>query len=221
MGASSLGLDDTLQSYLLEVSLHEPEACQRLREHTQTLSPGMMISSPEQVQMLLLLFRLQDASKGLEIGTFTGYTSLRLTLGMPALQMTCCDVSEEFTSIAREHWQNASVADRIDLRLAPAQQTLQEMIADGQQGYFDFAYIDADKSGYRGYVESCLELVRSGGLITIDNVLWSGSVADPEDQSEDTVALRELNAWLYQQAPGRFDLSLVPIGDGLTLLRKF
>ena len=221
MGASSLGLDDTLQSYLLEVSLHEPEACRRLREHTETLNQGMMISSPEQVQMLLLLFKLQDASKGIEIGTFTGYTSLRLTLGMPALQMTCCDVSEEFTSIAREHWQNASVADRIDLRLAPAQQTLQGMIADGQQGQFDFAYIDADKSGYRGYVESCLQLVRSGGLITIDNVLWSGSVADPEDQSEDTVALRDLNAWLYQQALAQFDLSLVPIGDGLTLLRKF
>ena len=140
---------------------------------------------------------------------------------MPALQMTCCDVSEEFTSIARAHWHNAGVADRINLRLAPAQQTLDGMIADGRQGQFDFAYIDADKSGYHGYVESCLQLVRSGGLITIDNVLWSGSVADPEDQSEDTVALRELNAWLYQQAPGRFDLSLVPIGDGLTLLRKF
>jgi len=221
MGASSLGLDATLQSYLLEVSLDEPEACRRLREHTQTLSQAMMISSPEQVQMLLLLFKLQNAGKGLEIGTFTGYTSLRLTLGMPALQMICCDVSEEFTSIAREHWQRANVAGRIDLRLAAAQQTLDGLIADGQQGQFDFAYIDADKGGYRGYVESCLELVRSGGLITIDNVLWSGSVADLEDQSEDTVALRELNAWLHQQAPGRFDLSLVPIGDGLTLLRKF
>ena len=221
MGASSLGLDDTLQSYLLEVSLHEPETCQRLREHTRTLSQAMMISSPEQVQMLLLLFKLQDASKGLEIGTFTGYTSLRLTLGMPSLQMTCCDVSEEFTNIAREHWHKAGVADRIDLRLAPAELSLQGMIAEGQQGQFDFAYIDADKTGYREYVESCLQLVRSGALIAIDNVLWSGSVADPEDQSEDTVALRELNAWLYQQAPGRFDLSLVPIGDGLTLLRKF
>ena len=135
--------------------------------------------------------------------------------------MTCCDVSEEFTSIAREHWQSAGVSNRINLQLAPAQQTLDGMIDDGQQGQFDFAYIDADKSGYRGYVESCLELVRSGGLITIDNVLWSGSVADPDDQSEDTAALRELNVWLYQQAPGRFDLSLVPIGDGLTLLRKF
>ena len=135
--------------------------------------------------------------------------------------MTCCDVSEEFTSIAREHWQSAGVSNRINLQLAPAQQTLDGMIDDGQQGQFDFSYIDADKSGYRGYVESCLELVRSGGLITIDNVLWSGSVADPDDQSEDTAALRELNVWLYQQAPGRFDLSLVPIGDGLTLLRKF
>jgi predicted O-methyltransferase YrrM len=221
MGTASLGLDATLQRYLLEVSLHEPEACQRLREHTQTLSQAMMISSPEQVQMLLLLFKLQNAGKGLEIGTFTGYTSLRLTLGMPALQMICCDVSEEFTCIAREHWQRANVAERIDLRLAPAQQTLDSMIADGQQGQFDFAYIDADKGGYHCYVETCLELVRSGGLIAIDNVLWSGSVADLEDHSEDTVALRKLNAWLYQQAPGRFDLSLVPIGDGLTLLRKF
>lgn len=221
MGASSLGLADTLQSYLLEVSLHEPEPCRQLREYTETLSQGMMISSPEQVQMLLLLFKLQEAGKGIEIGTFTGYTSLRLTLGMPELHMICCDVSEEFTNIARQHWYNAGVAERIDLRLAPAQHTLQGLIAGGQQGQFDFAYIDADKTGYRGYVESCLELVRSGGLVAIDNVLWSGSVANPENQTEDTVALRELNAWLHQQAPGCFDLSLVPIGDGLTLLRKF
>lgn len=221
MAAQSMGLGESLQNYLLEVSLDEPEACRILREHTQTLSAGVMISSPEQVQMLLLLFKLMDAGMGLEIGTFTGYTSLRLTLGIADLQMTCCDVSDEYTAIAREHWQGAGVAERIDLRLAPAQQTLAAMLADGRHGYYDFAYIDADKSGYKAYVEACFSLVRSGGLIAIDNVLWGGAVADAEDTSEDTCALRELNRWLHQQAPGRFDLSLVPIGDGLTLLRLF
>jgi predicted O-methyltransferase YrrM len=220
MAALSLGLDESLQSYLLEVSLHEPEACRRLREYTQTLASGNMISSAEQVQMLLLLCKLLNARRGIEIGTFTGYTSLRLTLGMPGLRMTCCDLSEEFTGIAREHWQSAAVDERIDLRLGPARETLAAMLAGGERESYDFAYIDADKSGYRDYVEACLQLVRRGGLVTIDNVLWGGAVIDPDDNSEDTRALRELNAWLYRQAPGRFDLSLVPIGDGLTLLRK-
>ena len=221
MSTSSIGLNDRLQNYLLEVSLHEPEDCRCLREQTQSLPDGMMISSPEQVQLLLLLVKMLEAGRGLEVGTFTGYTSLRLTLGIAALHMTCCDVSEEFTAIARQHWQAAGVAERIDLQLAPAQQTLDRLIAKGLHGSYDFAYIDADKSGYRGYVESCLELVRGGGLVMLDNVLWSGSVADPEDSSVDTVALRELNAWLFAQAPNRFDLSLIPVGDGLTLLRKY
>ena len=220
MGAQTLGLDDNLKRYLLEVSLHEPDACRELGGYTRTLAEANMISSPEQVQLLLLLLKMLGAKNGLEIGTFTGYTALRLTLGMPDLKMTCCDVSEEFTSIARDHWLAAGVVERIDLRLAPAQQTLDELLADGRHDSFDFAYIDADKTGYRGYVEASLQLVRRGGLIAIDNVLWSGSVADPEDSSDDTVALRELNAWLHRQAPAQFDLSLVPIGDGLTLLRK-
>ena len=220
MSSASLGLDDNLQNYLLEVSLHEPEACRQLREQTQALPDANMISSAEQVQLLLLLFKLLQARRGLEVGTFTGYTSLRLTLGMPALHMTCCDISEEFTDIARQHWQDAGVDARIDLQLGPAQQTLDRLIAEGQRNLFDFAYIDADKGGYRGYVKSCLELVRSGGLVALDNVLWGGSVADPQDSSADTIALREVNAWLHAQAPGRFDISLVPIGDGLTLLRK-
>jgi predicted O-methyltransferase YrrM len=221
MSTATLGLDETLQKYLLEVSLHEPEACLRLREQTLELPDANMISSPEQVQLLKLLFKMLDARNGLEIGTFTGYTTLRLTMAMPKLKMTCCDVSEEFTRIAREHWQAAKVQDRIDLQIAPAQQTLDGLIDEGFEGAYDFAYIDADKSGYRGYVESCLALVRPGGLITLDNVLWSGSVVDPEDTSEDTVALRELNQWIYAQAPGRYDLSLIPIGDGLTVLRKY
>lgn len=221
MSTSSLGLDDRLQQYLLEISLHEPAACADLRAQTLARPDANMISSPEQVQLLVLLCKMLDARNGLEIGTFTGYTSLRLTIAMPALKMTCCDLSEEFTSIAREHWQAANVQERIDLQLGPAQHTLDRLIDEGFEGAFDFAYIDADKSGYKAYVESCLSLVRSGGLITLDNVLWGGSVADPEDSSEDTVALRELNAWLHERAPGRFDLSLVPIGDGLTILRKY
>jgi len=221
MSTSSLGLDDRLQQYLLDVSLQEPEACARLREQTLAMPDANLISSPEQVQLLKLLFKMLDARNGLEIGTFTGYTSLRLTMAMPELRMTCCDLSEEYAAIAREHWQAANVADRIDLQLAPAQQTLDHLIDEGFEGFYDFAYIDADKSGYKSYVESCLSLVRNGGLITLDNMLWGGSVADPENTSEDTVALRELNAWLHDKAPGRFDLSLVPIGDGLTILRKY
>lgn len=221
MSTSSIGLDDRLQKYLLDVSLHEPEACARLREQTLAMPDANMISSPEQVQLLKLLFKMLDARNGLEIGTFTGYTSLRLTMAMPGLRMTCCDLSEEFTRIAREHWQAANVGDRIDLQLGPAQETLDRLIDEGFEGAYDFAYIDADKSGYRSYVESCLSLVRNGGLITLDNVLWGGAVADPDDSSDDTVALRELNAWLHERAPGRYDLSLIPIGDGLTVLRKY
>jgi predicted O-methyltransferase YrrM len=221
MSTSSLGLDDSLQQYLLDVSLHEPEACARLREQTLAMPDANMISSPEQVQLLALLCKMLAAKSGLEIGTFTGYTSLRLSMAMPELRMTCCDVSEEFTAIAREHWQAANVDTRIDLQLAPAQQTLDRLIGEGFEGAYDFAYIDADKSGYRGYVESCLALVRAGGLIMLDNVLWGGAVADDEDDSEDTVALRELNAWIHQRAPGRYDLSMVPIGDGLTIMRKY
>jgi predicted O-methyltransferase YrrM len=221
MSFASIGLDDNLQQYLLDVSLHEPEACRKLREQTMEMAESMMISSPEQVQLIMILVKMLGARQGLEIGTFTGYTSLRLTLGLPELNMTCCDVSEEFTAVAREHWQAADVQDRIDLQLAPAQETLDRLLDEGFEGAFDFAYVDADKTGYRGYVESCQVLVRAGGLILLDNVLWSGSVADPEDQSDDTAALRGLNSWLHETAPGKFDLSLIPIGDGLTLIRKF
>jgi predicted O-methyltransferase YrrM len=221
MSTSSIGLGENLQEYLLDVSLHEPEACRLLREQTLTMPDANMISSPEQVQLLLLLCKMLDAKNGLEVGTFTGYTSLRLTLGMLGLKMTCCDVSEEFTSIARQHWQQSGVAQRIDLQLAPAQQTLDGLIDKGFAGTYDFAYIDADKSGYRAYVDACLLLVRPGGLITLDNVLWGGAVTDAEDTSEDTLALRELNQWLHEQAPGHYDLSLIPIGDGLTVMRKY
>lgn len=220
MSNTSLGLGDDLQQYLLDVSLKEPKLCQQLREQTATMEEGRMISSPEQVQLLLLLFKMLNARSGIEVGTFTGYTSLRLTLGIPDLHMTCCDISEEFTSIGRNYWQQAGVDGRINLRIAPALETLDDLITDGQTSSFDFAYIDADKSSYRDYVERCLTLVRPGGLITLDNTLWGGSVADPEDNEDDTVALRQLNSWLYSQQAYDYDLSMVPIGDGLTLLRK-
>jgi predicted O-methyltransferase YrrM len=134
--------------------------------------------------------------------------------------MTCCDISEEFTAIGNSYWQKAGVAERINLRIAPAIETLDDLIARGQSASLDFAYIDADKSAYRDYVERCLDLVRPGGLIALDNTLWGGSVANPEDNEADTVALRQLNSWLYSQRDYDYDLSLVPIGDGLTLLRK-
>ena len=220
MSNTSLGLGDGLQQYLLDVSLKEPALCEQLRRQTATMEQGMMISSPEQVQLLLLLFKMLNARSGIEVGTFTGYTSLRLTLGISDLQMTCCDISEEFTSIGKGYWQEAGVAERINLHIAPAIETLDALIAKGQSASFDFAYVDADKSGYRDYVERCLTLVRPGGLVALDNTLWSGSVADPEDNEDDTLALRQLNSWLYSQDAYDYDLSLVPIGDGLTLLRK-
>ncbi|NNE64867.1 MAG: SAM-dependent methyltransferase [Gammaproteobacteria bacterium] len=212
-------MNEDLQRYLLDVSLREPEACRRLRELTLKMPEANMISSPEQVQLILLLAKMLGARHGLEIVTFTGYTSLFLTLRMPKLKMTCCDLSEEFTRVAREHWSGARVDDRISLELGPAGQTLDVLEDEGYDGAFDFAYIDADKTGYGGYVEACFTLVRPGGLILLDNVLWGGGVINEEDQSEDTVALRELNAWLHENAGSRYDLSLVPIGDGLTILR--
>lgn len=218
MSSSSIGLGQNLQEYLLSVSLREPAACRSLREETETLPAAGMISSPEQVQFLLMLANMLNAKRGLEVGTFTGYTSLWLTLGLPALELTCCDVNEDFTSIGRKHWQQSGVAARINLQLAPAQETLNTMLAEGATDSFDFAYIDADKTGYRGYVEACLQLVRPGGLIAIDNVLWSGSVIDPADQTEDTKALRQLNQWLFDNGGETYDLSMLPVGDGLTLL---
>ena len=221
MSTSSIGLDDRLQSYLLDISLREPEACARLRAETLEMPDANMLSSPEQVQLLVLLCKMLDAGNGLEVGTFTGYTSLRLTMALPKLRRTCCDLSEEYTRIARRHWQAASVDDRIELYLGPAGESLDRLIDEGFEGAYDFAYIDADKSGYRAYVEDCMVLVRPGGLILLDNVLWNGAVVDREDTTEDTVALRELNDWIHQRAPGRYDLSVVPIGDGLTIMRKY
>jgi predicted O-methyltransferase YrrM len=168
---------------------------------------------------MALLVQLMGATKTLEVGVFTGYSSLCVALALPPTgKIIACDVSEEYTRIARRYWQAAGVADKIELRLAPALETLDQVLAEGQAETFDFAFIDADKANYEGYYERSLQLVRPGGLIAIDNVLWSGRVADPEVQNNSTSAIRALNDKLYRDQ--RISLSLVPIADGLTLALK-
>jgi predicted O-methyltransferase YrrM len=219
MSSQTINLDSRLHDYLLATSVREPEILQKLRQETASHPEAIMQISPEQGQFMRLLVQLMGAKKTLEVGVFTGYSSLSVALALPADgQIIACDVSEEFTAIARRYWQQAGVADKIDLRLAPALETLDALLADGQAGTFDFAFIDADKENYDGYYERSLQLVRPGGLITIDNVLWSGQVADPQFQDKSTQAIRALNNKLHDDQ--RVTLSLVPIGDGLTLALK-
>jgi predicted O-methyltransferase YrrM len=219
MSKKTLGLDNQLYDYLLSVSLREPDILRQLREETARHPMAMMQISPEQGQFMALLVQLLGATKTLEVGVFTGYSSLCVALALPPNgKIVACDVSEEFTSIARRYWEAAGVADKIDLRLAPALSTLDELLATGQAETFDFAFIDADKANYEGYYERSLQLIRSGGLIAIDNVLWSGRVADPEVQDHRTNEIRALNEKLHQDE--RVTLSLVPIADGLTLALK-
>lgn len=219
MSRKTIEMTDALHDYLLANSLREPEVLRRLREETAPLPRAGMQLSPEQGQFLALLVRLLGATRTLEVGVFTGYSALVTALALPPEgRITACDVSEEWTAIARRYWQEAGVADKIDLRLAPALQTLDGLLDEGRAGAYDFAFIDADKGNYARYYERALQLVRPGGLIAIDNVLWGGRIADPDDRSEDTVALRDLNARLHRDE--RIDLSIVPIGDGLTLARR-
>jgi predicted O-methyltransferase YrrM len=179
---------------------------------------GMQIS-PEQGQFMALLARLIDAKRTLEIGVFTGYSAMSVALALPpGGKIIACDVSEEWTAMARRHWEKAGVAGKIDLRLAPALQTLDKLIADGAAGTFDFAFIDADKSNYPGYYERCLALVRRRGLIAVDNTLWSGAVADPGNDERDTLAIRAFNDAVHKD--DRVEMSLLPVGDGLTLALK-
>jgi caffeoyl-CoA O-methyltransferase len=219
MSAQTIGLDKQLYDYLLSASVREPEILWKLRQETANHPNGRMQISPEQGQFMRLLVQLLGAKKTLEVGVFTGYSSLSVALELPADgKIIACDVSEEFTAIARRYWQQAGVADKIDLRLAPGVVTLDALLADGQAGTFDFAFIDADKENYNNYYERALQLVRPGGLIAIDNVLWSGRVADAQIQDESTQAIRALNQKLHDDE--RVTLSLVPIGDGLTLALK-
>lgn len=218
MSSRSIELNDTLYSYLIGVSLRETDTQRALRDLTQAHKYANMQISPEQGQFMGLLTKLLNANKILEIGTFTGYSALTLALALPETgRITCCDVSEKWTSVGRPFWQEAGVEQKIDLRLAPALDTLDELIASGDTGSYDMAFIDADKANYRDYYERCLDLVRPNGLIMFDNTLWNGSVADDSVTDEDTVALRELNLALH--ADTRIELSMLPLGDGLTLAR--
>ena len=214
----TLNLDDSLYEYVLANSLREHPAQTALREATKAHPHAGMQIGPEQGQFMALLVRLIGARRTIEIGVFTGYSALCVALALPDDgYLLACDVSDEYTKVGKPYWQQAGVAHKIDLRLAPARSTLDARLANGEAGTFDFAFIDADKTGYDDYYERCLRLLRRGGLIAVDNVLWSGSVARPA-KSADTAALQMLNDKLHRDE--RIDLSLLPIGDGLTLARK-
>jgi predicted O-methyltransferase YrrM len=218
MSKGSIGLSEELNAYLIEVGAREPEVLARLREETAAMPQAGMQIAVEQGALLALLVRLLGARRLLEVGTFTGYSSTAMALALPPDgRIVCCDVSEEYTNVARRYWAEAGIADRIELRLAPALETLEALLAEDGPGSFDLAFIDADKTNYRGYVEAALLLVRQGGLIAIDNVLWSGRVIDAAETDKDTLAIRDLNTDLATDE--RVDVAMVPIADGLTLLR--
>ncbi len=219
MAARPTYLTDRLYDYLVATSLREPAVLRRLRDETAALPQAGMQIAPEQGQFMALLVELIGARRTLEIGTFTGYSALVVALALPAEgRVTACDVSQEFTAIARRYWAEAGVADKIELHLAPAVDTLDGLLAEGQAGSFDFAFIDADKQSYDSYYERGLELLRPGGLIAVDNVLWSGAVTDESRRDADTRAIRALNAKVHRDR--RVAILLVPIGDGLMLARK-
>ena len=216
MGHGITGWDETVSDYIIRLGTEETPPMQALRAETAALPAGGMQIGPDQGQLLGFLVKLLGVRRALEIGTFTGYSALAVARALPAEgKLICCDVSEEWTSIGRRYWREAGVAERIDLRIAPALDTLAALEAEGQR--FDLAFIDADKENYDSYYEACLRLVRPGGLIAIDNVLWSGAVADPDNDTPSTVALKALNAKI--RADDRVDLCLLPIGDGVTLVR--
>ena len=218
MSLRSIGLDERLYDYLLDVSLREPDVLRRLREETAVRDNASMQISPEQGQFMALLVELIGAERTLEIGTFTGYSALVVARALPPHgRVIACEISEEYAAIARRWWTEGGMAEKIEIRVAPALETLDRMLEDGLAGRFDFAFIDADKEAYADYWERCLRLVRRGGLIAVDNVLWDGRVADPANDEESTRAIRAFNARVRDDR--RIDLSLVPIGDGLTLAR--
>ena len=219
MSNRTITLTDELYDYLLGASLREHDLLRQLREETASHPMAVMQISPEQGQFMALLVRLMNAHRLLEIGVFTGYSSLAVALALPPKgRIVACDTSEEYTSVAQRYWREAGVADKIDLRIGPAVDTLDALIGDGRAGSFDMAFIDADKTSYGAYYERALVLLRPGGLIAVDNVLWSGKVLDTTDTDEDVAAIRALNTKLHDDE--RIDLSMLPVGDGLTLAMK-
>ena len=219
MSNKTFTLSDDLYAYLFENSVREPDILRRLREETARDSMARMQIAPEQGQLMQLLVRLMGARRYLEVGVFTGYSSLAVALALPAGgRILACDISDTWTRVARKYWAEAGVAEKIDLRLAPALQTLDDLIAAGAGGSFDLAFIDADKTSYIGYYERALTLIRVGGLVAIDNTLWEGRVADPTARDADTQAIRDFNRHLRDDR--RVHLCLVPIGDGLSLALK-
>jgi len=219
MTKQTTGLEETLADYIQSISLREPDILSQLREETAKLSMSQMQISPEQGQFMALLVQLMGAKKTLEIGVFTGYSALAVALALPDDgKVIACDISEEYTAIAKDFWGKAGVSEKIDLRIAPALETLEKLITDGETRSFDLAFIDADKRNYENYYERALILLRPGGLILIDNVLWSGKVTDSTITDKQTQAIREFNQKLHQDS--RIRLSLVAIADGLTLALK-
>lgn len=219
MSDKSLALDPALYQYLQAVSVTETEELKQLRAMTAELPRAIMQIPPEQGQLMSLLVKLMNARKAIEIGVFTGYSTLVVALALPEDgKIIACDHDSRFPEMAQPYWQKAGVSHKIDLRIAPGLETLDTLIAAGESGTFDFVFIDADKRNYLNYYERSLELIRPGGLIAIDNVLWFGQVADPEDTDKRTIAIREFNQHLAQDK--RVDISLLAIADGLTLAMK-
>jgi predicted O-methyltransferase YrrM len=219
MASRTLQMTDRLYDYMLAASLREPPLLAELRAETAKLPMAAMQISPEQGQFMAFLVEAIGARRTVEVGTFTGYSALCVALALPpGGKVIACDISEEYTAVGRRYWSRAGVADKIDLRLGPALDTLGRLLAEGGAGSIDFAFIDADKREYDGYYEAVLKLLRPGGVIAVDNVLWGGAVADPAQQDDDTRAIRALNEKL--KADTRISLSLLTIGDGLTLARK-
>ena len=219
MSVATIAMTEALYGYLLKTTLREPELLARLRAETAALPSAGMQISPEQGQLMGLLIELIGARRTLEVGVFTGYSSTVVALALPADgKLTACDVSAEWTDVARRYWREAGVESKIELHVQPALQTLDALLASGQSGTFDFAFIDADKTSYDAYYERCLALLRVGGLLAVDNTLWSGAVSDEADQRESTRAIRALNVKIAADA--RVTTSLIPIGDGLYLARK-
>jgi caffeoyl-CoA O-methyltransferase len=219
MANTTVGISDELAAYVVEVGTREPDVLGRLREETAAIPQHDMQIAPEEGAFLALLVELIGARRCIEVGTFTGYSSTAIALALPSDgQLICCDVSSEWTALASRYWDEAGVAGKIDLRIAPAAQTLDGLLADGEEEAFDFAFIDADKAGYDGYYEQLLRLVRPGGLIALDNTLWDGAVLDEDADDEDTRALQALNMKLAGDE--RITVCLLPVADGVTLARR-